>query len=125
MRNNQPPKKKGMSSLEAAALYLSDGVTSDPNEAVHRVNGGNGLNIDELQKAHLRRMMGFDFNVKYDYKKLVVYSLESPLLSEEADFSGTWNEEDIDILVDTCLKLKEAWDAIKHPIEGEEVTTNE
>jgi len=98
-------------SLEAAALILSQGQTKDPAKAHHIAQGGNPFDMDALQRAHLRRMMGFDFSLNERYKKVIIMSNQSPLVSEEFDFSGVWDEESVELLVEHCLKLKEKYEA--------------
>lgn len=107
-----------LTSLEAAALYLSEGQTSDPDEAVHYNN--QAFSIDALQKAHLRRMMGFDFSVDIKDKKMIVFSKEAPFLTEESEYSGVMDEDAVDVLVETCAALKVAWDDAKELDEEEE-----
>lgn len=101
--------KKGMTSLEAAALYLSDGQTKDPALAV--ASQGNPFNLDDLQRSHLRRMMGFDWSVTVNGKKLTAYSTEYPYVSETVKFNGLIDEKAVDKLVDVCVKLKETYEA--------------
>lgn len=104
--------KPGMTSLEAAALYLSDGETSDPAKAAHYADAS-VLNIDELQKAHLRRMMGFDWEVTMKDKRMTVYSKEYPYVSKTVKTSGIMNERTVDKLVDLCLEVKLLFEAEK------------
>ena len=112
MLSNQPlGEEPPQTSLEAAALILSGGQTKDPAKAHHIANGGNPFDMDKLQRAHLRRMMGFDFSLNERYKKVIVSSTQSPLISEEFDFKGVWDEEAVDELVAACLRLKERYEA--------------
>jgi|SRR6185437_5485127 len=116
----EQPKKKGMTSLEAAALVLSNGHTTDLNKAAV-MSKGVDLNMDNLQRAHLRRMMGFDFQIKQTATKIHVYSKEGPHVSTSAkiwqgeldEYGNIINEELIDRLVDACLRLKKKWIAAK------------
>jgi len=57
----------GMTSLEAAALYSSNGATSDVEEA-NLLAEGKILDPDKLQRAFFRRALGFDFSVITDEK---------------------------------------------------------
>lgn len=62
--------KKGMTSVEAAALYLSNGQTRDPELAV-QINDdvAHTFDIDALERAAIRRNVGFDFSVNIDTKR--------------------------------------------------------
>lgn len=96
---------KNLTSIEAAALYLSNGATKDIEKAAH-YDQGEDLNLDALQRAHMRRMMGFDFQLKIQKKKLVVYSTEGPFVRTWCGYNGTMDEKAVDKLVDACLRLK-------------------
>lgn len=111
--------KPGMSSLEAAALYLSDGETSDPAKAAHYADAS-VLDLDELQKAHLRRMMGFDWSVTMKDKRMTVFSTEYPYVSKTVKTSGVMNEKTVDKLVDTCLAVKLLFEEEKAKDEGKD-----
>jgi hypothetical protein len=117
-----------MTSLEAAALYLSDGATKDPNEAVHynaTGAGSDGFDLDELQKAHLRRMMGCDFSITIKNKRLTVFTTEYPYVSKTVKTSGLMNEKTVDKLVDTCLAVKLMFEEEKQKVADNESDTNE
>lgn len=115
-------KKTGLTSEEAAALFLSDGRTKDVQMAtILDQNAKNELDMDGLQRAHLRRMMGFDFRVKLAPNKIHVSSTDPPYLSthmklkegdavETIQGFGLTNEAAIDRLVDACARLKDKWD---------------
>lgn len=115
-------KKKGLTSVEAAALYLSDGRTADPNLAVIiDQNRQNDIDMDALQRAHLRRMMGFDFRIKFAPNKIHISSKQPPYVTtwcrlKEGDALETpqgfqlTNEQAIDRLVDACARLKDKYD---------------
>jgi hypothetical protein len=119
------PKKQGLTSVEAAALYLSNGQTKDPTlAAVIDENAKNELNMDALQRAHLRRMMGFDFRIKFAPNKIHVSSKQEPYVTTwckvlEGDVLKTpeggmlTNDEAINRLVDACARLKTKWDKAK------------
>lgn len=112
----------GLTSVQAAALYLSDGKTDDPEEAVHynaTGAGADGFQMDELQKAHLRRMMGFNFEVKLKHKKITVYSTETPYVMHETKYSGIMNEKTVDKIVDACATLKELYEEQVKELEEE------
>lgn len=106
-----PVPKQGLTSLEAAALLVSGGKTKDYQEANHMAS--NPFDLDKLQQAHLRRMMGFDWGVDITYKKMRVYSKQAPFVESTADFSGLMDEDAVDILVETCLDVKMKWDEAK------------
>lgn len=117
MQQNEP--KQSMSSVEAAALLLSEGKTTNPYLAgILSEEKGSELDMDAMQKAHLRRMMGFDFKIRIEGKRLLVTSKEGPELRTRAqikqgeiDELGNITSEDlIDRLVDACLRLKTKWD---------------
>lgn len=109
--------ENGLDSTQAAALFLSGGKTTDPNEAV-AISSGVAFDMDGLQRAHLRRMMGFDFKVKVSGRKLLVSSKEGPkvrthakILPGELNQHGSIISEDlIGRLVEACLRLKVKWD---------------
>lgn len=104
--------KKGMTSLQAAAMYLSDGKTDDAEE-VNQTVEQERFTMDTLQKAHLTKLMGFRFSVDVTYKKITVKSDEAPFLRQSASFSGVMDEEAVNTIVALCGKLKEAWDKEK------------
>lgn len=99
-----------MTSVQAAALFLSGGQTDDPQEAEALTAGGALFNMDAMQRAHLRRMMGFDFEIRIAPNKLHVYSREAPLCSTWCRYEGIVDEKTVDGLVDACLRLKIKWD---------------
>lgn len=112
--------KKGLTSIEAAALILSDGKTTDPTMAAS-ISDGNDLDMDALQRSHLRRMMGFDFRMKVAPNKIHVSSKQEPYVTtycklKEGDVLETFNgfgltnEDVIDRLVDACSRLKAKWE---------------
>lgn len=104
--------KKGMTSLQAAAMYLSDGATDDAEE-VNKAAQAETFNMDTLQRAHLTKLMGFHFSVHVTYKKIIVSADEPPYLSKSAAFSGVMDQEAVDTVVKLCGQLKEAWEKEK------------
>lgn len=118
MTDDRP--KESLSSLEAAALFLSEGKTSDPQVASIMANEKT-FDMDGMQKSHLRRMMGFDFKVKIDTRKILITSKDEHqmrarcrVLPGELDAYGNIISEDlIDRLVDACLRLKTRWDKVQ------------
>lgn len=110
LTEGEPPKKKiGLTSEEAAALYLSDGATTDP-ELAQQYDKGELFDMDAMQRAALRRQMGFDFDVKYSDRKFFVRSKQSPFVTTQADYSGTIDQNAITALVDACLRLKDRYE---------------
>jgi hypothetical protein len=115
-------KKTGLTSEEAAALFLSDGRTKDVQMAtVLDQNAKNELDMDALQRAHLRRMMGFDFRLKVAPNKIHCSSMQRPYVTTHMKLKdgdlietpkgwGLTNEAAIDRLVDACARLKTKWD---------------
>lgn len=103
-----------MNSIEAAALYLSDGATKDPNKAALMAQGDN-FNMDALQRSHLQRMMGFEFELKLRPNKLHVSSKVEPYVSTWCRIVGDdlADEAQIDKLVDACLRLKIKYETAK------------
>lgn len=101
-------KKLGVTSTEAAALLMSDGRTSDPEEAALLAQGSI-LDMDALQRSALRNMMGFDFRIKPAPNKYHVSSTKPPYVTTWCKYTGIEDEAFIDRLVDACLRLK-----IKH-----------
>lgn len=109
--------EKGLTSVEAAALYVSGGRTTDPELATH-LSSGDTLNMDAMQRAHLRRMMGFDFKVRLSGRKLLVSSKEGPKVRTHAKvqpgdvdaYGNIISEELIGRLVEACIRLKVKWE---------------
>lgn len=126
--NNQP--NEPLSSVDAASLLISDGATKDPSLANHIQQGGSPFNMDALQRSHLTRMMGFEFDIEInEFENYVkVWSTEGPEVTCVSKYEGTFNEETVDLLVDTCLEVKMAWDKTNSPdevVEGEVVETED
>ena len=96
-----------MNSIEAAALYLSEGATTDPIEA-EKIANGQTLDMDALQKSHLTRMMGFPFEMKLRPNKIHFSSKVEPYTTTWCRVIGTdlSDEAQVDKIVDACLRLK-------------------
>lgn len=121
--NDQPQLSvtpvKGLSSVEGAALFLSGGETTDPNEAVMMANDHQTFDMDALTRAALRREMGFDFKVKVRGSKVMVSAKDGPQVrtscrikpGEVDEHGNIISEELISRLVDACLRLKTKWEA--------------
>lgn len=110
--NPQDYDPSKLTSVEAAALYLSNGQTTDPVKA-SMMASGQELDMDAMQRSHLRRMMGFDFRIKIQPNKIHVSSKQEPFVTtwmriKEGDVVNGMiaNEETVDRLVDACLRLK-------------------
>lgn len=109
--------EQGLSSTEAAALFISEGRTTNVQEA-EAFASGQAFDIDAMQRAHLRRMMGFDFKVKISGQKLLVIAKEGPkvrthakIMPGDLDKYGNIVSEDlIGRLVEACVRLKVKWD---------------
>lgn len=110
--NNDQPVEKKMSSVQAAALYLSDGATDDPHLANHIASGGSAFDMDAMQRAHLRRMMGVDFDIGINELEstFTVWTKDGSDVQLQAKYSGVIDEAAIDILVETCLMVKQLWE---------------
>lgn len=117
------PEGEHVTSEQAAALWLSDGQTDDPQKAVN-YDVGQELDMDGLQRSHLRRMMGFDFGIQIHPNVILVTATDGSLLRTRCkllkdDTLSTkqglklTNEAAIDRLVDACERLKVKWEA-KH-----------
>lgn len=112
--------KLGLTSVEAAALWLSDGKTKDPEQAA-LIDQGQEFDMDGLTRAALRRAMGFDFKVKQAPNYFHVYSdddlhvsARAKILPHEVDVYGNIiNADATDRLAEACLRLKTKWDAAK------------
>lgn len=108
----------GLTSEEAAALFLSDGRTKNVEEA-QLIDRGQELSLDGLTRAALRRNMGFDFEVKVRPNKLHVFSTEGPRVTAHAkvkdgeldDHQNIISQDLIDRLVNACLVLKQRHEA--------------
>ena len=114
--SNDPPK---LSSVEAAALLVSGGKTKDPTLAdVYANEAKDTFNMDAMQRAHLRRMMGFDFKVRFTTHKVFVTSKTGPIVRTRAtledgevdEYGNVIKESAIEKLVDACVRLKQKWD---------------
>lgn len=118
IREQAEQKQKGLTSVEAAALLLSEGHTTDPEEA-QIIAEGKELNMDELMRAGLRRSMGFDFKIKVRARKILVMADDGSHLRTNAkikdgeldSYGNIVSKELIQRLVDACVELKEKWDA--------------
>lgn len=121
-------KKTGLTSEEAAALFLSDGKTTDVNKAA-AYDRGHEFDMDLLMRSGLRRAMGFDFKVKLGGSKIYFYSETGPRVSArckvqdgEMDKYGNVISQDlVDRMVEACMVLKQKWDA-KVEKRGERVS---
>jgi len=89
-----------------------DSVTAAQEYLDEQWEEKNTLNLDALQRAHLRRMMGFNFRFKEAPNKLHVSSTSQPYVSTWCKFNGVYDEASIDRLVNACERLK-----IKHDKE--------
>lgn len=109
--------QKGLTSVEAAALLLSGGKTTDAKEAEMHAAAAAMPDLDDLVKSGLRRRMGFDFQIKTTHRKIHVYSKEGPHVSthckvkagEMDEYGNIISEDLINRMVDACLRLKEKW----------------
>lgn len=110
-----------LTSEEAAALWLSNGATSDPFIATSGAYelDGEGIKMDDYRKAKLRDMMGFDFRIKVKINKVHVSSKQDPYVTthckikegELDKYGNIISEPLIDRLVDACLRLKLKYEA--------------
>lgn len=122
----EKPAKIGITSVDAAALFLSDGRTTDPTLAAmideaESLPGLEKKDYEALERGELRDMMGFDFKIKIApaKSKLLVSSKEGPKVRTHAkvkpgevdDYGNIISEELIGRLVQACVRLKEKWDA--------------
>lgn len=113
----KPDDKEKLTSLQAAALILSEGRTDDVEKA-ELLASGNELDMEALQRAHLRRMMGFDFRMKFRPNKIHVSTTQDPYLSthcklQEGDtdkYGNIVNPDVIPRLVAACVRLKAKYD---------------
>ncbi len=103
-------RNPSMSSLEAAALILSQGATTDVEQA-ELMAEGKILDPDALERAYYRRIFGFDMNVEIDEKrhKAYVRDMDLGLLT-----TCTYTDDDnanAKRLSKACIKLKAMHDA--------------
>lgn len=110
--------KEGVTSEQAAALYLSDGRTDDAklvNKAREAdVNAGeHGFYFDALDKDHLVKTIGFQFEVVIKHKKLTVFARDKPAITKTVKFSGIENEQMVEKLVGLCLDVKAMYEGIE------------
>jgi hypothetical protein len=114
MSNDKP--KTGLTSVEAAALYLSNGRTKDPTLAgIIDENRQNELDMDGLQRAHLRRMMGFDFEIQIMSRAILVTAkgkgkllrTRAKMYPGDIEAGQITNEAAVDRLVEACVRLKQ------------------
>lgn len=114
----QPNQPKGLTSVEAASLLISEGRTTDPTEA-SIIASAPTLEMDGLERAALRRMMGFNFVVKIAGSRILVISKEGPHIIKRAkikpgemdDYGNITSPELIERMSQACTRLKLAWDA--------------
>lgn len=99
-----------MTSLEAAALILSNGATTDVEQA-ELIDQGKAVDPDALQRAYFRRQFGFDFDVFINEDKHQIVT-EDKLLGIKA--TATWLADDIEgnakRMAKACLRLKKLHD---------------
>jgi hypothetical protein len=115
----QKRKKLGLTSVDAAALLLSEGRTKDPNEAA-QIAEGKELNLDGLHRAGLRRSMGFDFELQIMPNVILVTAKERPFARTRAKiyegetdkYGNIIAQELINRLVDACVRLKDKRDEL-------------
>lgn len=69
---NLPQPQKGMTSLDAAALVLSDGRTTDPEKAEAYATG-HTFDMDALEKSALVRWTGFPFSMTV-YRNRILFT---------------------------------------------------
>jgi hypothetical protein len=105
-------KTGGKTSVEAAVEYL------DAMEAQKTL-----FDMDALERAALRRAMGFDFKVDFAPSKIFVSAIGHKKLRTHAKISAKDFDKDGNLinkrvnarLVDACLRLKEKYDAKVQP----------
>jgi len=116
-----PQRRPTMTSVEAAALLISEGRTTDPEKA-SLLQDGKILDPDGLTRAHFRRAMGFDYSVLHDDKigKWIIRDdeLGIQVMTPYSDDSDETNAERI---AKACIKLKAKHDRQKNALEGETV----
>lgn len=130
-RQEEPEPKLGLTSEEGAALLLSEGKTKDPylaammnDPTIPQLKSPEML--DAEQRDGLRKMMGFDFEVKVRPNKVHVFSLTGPRVTAHAKikegdvdkYGNITNPDLIDRMVAACVKLKERHDAALAKAEG-------
>lgn len=96
-----------MTSVEAAALLISEGKTTDPEQA-SLMQDGKLLDPDNLERAHFRRALGFDFSVLHDDKlgKWIIRDDELGIkVMTPMSKTGDQNE-DAQHIANACVKLK-------------------
>jgi hypothetical protein len=108
----------GISSAQAAALYLTDGRTDDAKLVNHARDidnavGEHGFYFDALDKDHLVKTIGFPFEVVIKHKKLTVFARDKPQVTKTVKFSGIENEQMVEKLVALCLDVKQLYEESK------------
>lgn len=109
--------QKGLTSQEAAALLLSEGRTSNVQEA-EMLASAQEFDMDAIMRSGLRRQMGFDFQIKTSPRKLYVLAKDGPKVHTHAkvkegemdEYGNIISEDLIARLVDACVRLKVKWD---------------
>lgn len=99
-----------ITSLEAAALMVSGGQTTDVEEA-NLIASGQILGMDALQRAHLRRMMGFDFDIDVHHNRFVITDKQRRY--KTSCFYSDLDDKAVKRLVRACLRLKKLHDEAK------------
>lgn len=118
------PSRKRMTSVQAAALMLSNGKTED-RETAELLDDGKILDPDLLIRSHFRRQLGFDFSVlrEDESHRYVIRDDEMPGVSVtcaiEADFDAQASR-----LAKSVIKLKKLHDAAVKAANAQETETN-
>jgi hypothetical protein len=112
-----------MTSLEAAALILSEGKTTDVEQA-ELMASGKLMDPDALERAYYRRLFGFDVTVLVDEAKhqAIVRDDELGLTVKFSWLEDDTNDGNAKRLSKACIKLMK-----KHEdyLNTQEAETNE
>lgn len=122
-----------MRSDEAAAYFISKGQTSNLGIA-QMMSNSSELDMDSLQRAGIRRTLGFDFGIKIDQSTpyVLVHSNEKPYTHTKAKmFEGDvsennllTNEKALDRVFKAIDRLKAKYDKLK-ALEADIIDTEE
>ena len=117
MNEPQEPDFKNLTSDQAAALLISEGKTSNAEDAafyqtVEDIGDEFVFDLQESLRNDLKRRMGFDFAVEIRKTKVTVRAVEGKQVSKWMRRPKEWTPKDIEKLVKICLKVKKEWERL-------------
>lgn len=108
----QKPKLT-MTSREAAALLVSGGITDDADKA-NLMAAGQLLDPDKLERAHYRRMLGFDVDIVIQEDKHKAFIKDRETRNQVGIvWKADNNADNAARLAKAVMKLKRMHDALE------------